>query len=61
MKAAPYKLQLTKGLCAGADLDEIAGHNYVLTPGRYVGAEEVEDDVAEAIAAVRAPGAEGGP
>ena len=24
--------------------DEIASHGYVLTPGRYVGAEEVEDD-----------------
>ena len=24
--------------------DEIAEHGYVLTPGRYVGAEEVEDD-----------------
>jgi len=22
----------------------IAGHGYVLTPGRYVGAEDVEDD-----------------
>ncbi len=25
-------------------LDEIKGHDYVLTPGRYVGAEQVEDD-----------------
>jgi len=24
-------------------LEEIASHGYVLTPGRYVGAEEVED------------------
>jgi type I restriction enzyme M protein len=24
--------------------DEIASHGYVLTPGRYVGAEDVEDD-----------------
>jgi type I restriction enzyme M protein len=24
--------------------DEIAEHGYVLTPGRYVGAAEVEDD-----------------
>ena len=32
------------GLCNSARLDEIAEHGYVLTPGRYVGAEEVEDD-----------------
>jgi type I restriction enzyme M protein len=25
-------------------LDEIAAHGHVLTPGRYVGAEDVEDD-----------------
>ena len=25
-------------------LDEIRGHGHVLTPGRYVGAEAVEDD-----------------
>ena len=32
------------GFCKSATLDEIAGHGHVLTPGRYVGAEEVEDD-----------------
>jgi len=32
------------GFCKSASLAEIAGHDYVLTPGRYVGAEEVEDD-----------------
>ena len=32
------------GFCKGATKDEIAAHGYVLTPGRYVGAEEVEDD-----------------
>jgi type I restriction enzyme M protein len=32
------------GFCKSATLDEIAGHGYVLTPGRYVGAPEVEDD-----------------
>jgi len=25
-------------------VDEIRGHNYILTPGRYVGAAEVEED-----------------
>jgi type I restriction enzyme M protein len=32
------------GFCKSAKLDEISTHGYVLTPGRYVGAEEVEDD-----------------
>ncbi|MGE0114489.1 MAG: type I restriction-modification system subunit M [Steroidobacteraceae bacterium] len=32
------------GFCKSATLSEIAAHGYVLTPGRYVGAEEVEDD-----------------
>src|SRR5690606_19252638 len=32
------------GFCKSATLEEIAAHGHVLTPGRYVGAEEVEDD-----------------
>ncbi len=32
------------GFSKSATLDEIKGHDFVLTPGRYVGAEEVEDD-----------------
>ncbi|KXW55403.1 class I SAM-dependent DNA methyltransferase [Ferrovum sp. PN-J185] len=32
------------GFCRNVKLAEIAEHNYVLAPGRYVGAEEVEDD-----------------
>ena len=32
------------GFCKSATTEEIASHGYVLTPGRYVGAEEVEDD-----------------
>ncbi len=32
------------GFCYSASLDEIKKHDYVLTPGRYVGAAEVEDD-----------------
>ena len=32
------------GFCKSATLEKIKGHSYVLTPGRYVGAEEVEDD-----------------
>ncbi|KAB7622693.1 type I restriction-modification system subunit M [Alkalilimnicola sp. S0819] len=32
------------GYCKAATLKEIAANDYVLTPGRYVGAAEVEDD-----------------
>jgi type I restriction enzyme M protein len=32
------------GFCKSATTIEIAAHGHVLTPGRYVGAEEVEDD-----------------
>ena len=32
------------GYCRSVALAEIAGHGHVLTPGRYVGAEAVEDD-----------------
>ena len=32
------------GFCRSATAKEIASHGHVLTPGRYVGAEEVEDD-----------------
>lgn len=33
-----------KGFCAVADTEEIAKQDYILTPGRYVGIEEQEDD-----------------
>lgn len=32
------------GFCVTAELDDIRKHGHVLTPGRYVGAEAVEDD-----------------
>jgi type I restriction enzyme M protein len=38
----PY--QDIPGFCASATLDTIRDHRHVLTPGRYVGSEAVEDD-----------------
>ena len=33
-----------KGFCAVATTEDIAEQEYILTPGRYVGIEEQEDD-----------------
>ncbi|MEG1086390.1 MAG: class I SAM-dependent DNA methyltransferase [Anaerovoracaceae bacterium] len=33
-----------QGFCKSAELSEVRSHDYILTPGRYVGIEEVEDD-----------------
>jgi len=32
------------GFCKAIPLDEIRTHNYLLTPGRYVGTEDIEED-----------------
>ncbi|MDO4856626.1 MAG: class I SAM-dependent DNA methyltransferase [Thermoguttaceae bacterium] len=38
------KLEDVKGFCAVTSTSEIARQDYILTPGRYVGIEEQEDD-----------------
>ena len=38
------KYQDIPGFCKSATAEEIEAHGHVLTPGRYVGAEEIEDD-----------------
>ena len=37
-------LEDVKGFCAVVNTQDIAKQDYILTPGRYVGIEEVEDD-----------------
>lgn len=40
----PWAYANMPGFCKAATLAEIEKHGFVLTPGRYVGAEELEDD-----------------
>ncbi len=43
-KGVGRKYEDIPGFCKSATLEEIRKHGYVLTPGRYVGAEKKEDD-----------------
>ena len=44
VEAPPEPYADIPGFCRSVPLVEIAEHGYVLTPGRYVGAEDIEDD-----------------
>ncbi len=43
-KSVKVKYEDVPGFCASVRLDDIRKHGYVLTPGRYVGAEAAEED-----------------
>ncbi len=43
-KDCKQKYEDTPGFCMSATLDNIRKHGHILTPGRYVGAAEIEDD-----------------
>ena len=43
-KHGEWAFRAVPGFCKAATLEEIAKHGFVLTPGRYVGAEEQEED-----------------
>jgi type I restriction enzyme M protein len=40
----PWKFEPIPGFAQSATIEDIAKHGHVLTPGRYVGAEDIEED-----------------
>ncbi len=45
-------LEGVKGFCAAVTTDEIAKQDYILTPGRYVGIEDQEDEIRKRLGAI---------
>jgi type I restriction enzyme M protein len=43
-KVESVKYEDVPGFCKAATLDGIKKHDYILTPGCYIGFEEIEDD-----------------
>ena len=43
-KGKPLKYEEIAGFCKSVKLDTVKKHDFILTPGRYVGTEEVEED-----------------
>jgi len=44
LESTDVEYQDIPGFCKSVDLEEIRKNNWILTPGRYVGSEEVDDD-----------------
>ena len=49
-REAGLKYEDIPGFCYSADLEEVRKQDHMLTPGRYVGAAETDDDDGEPIA-----------
>ena len=56
---AGLKYEDIPGFCYSASLEEVRKHDHILTPGRYVGAAEIDDSDGEPIAREDRPPDEG--
>ena len=44
LESSETKYQNIPGFCKSVDVEDVRKNNWILTPGRYVGSEEVDDD-----------------